>query len=189
MIILVNTENLNYRLVAEYLKQKPLVLSTIINICILAFFFLFVTPQFESNDDPAMMAIASGTRLGEPSEFIIFINVFLGLGLKTLYSLVPELNWYVIMLYSFQLLAMIVLLYSLLKYNKVINSVVCYILFVLFFQVYFMNNLQFTSTAFLLGISGILLLLQFDEQDNRHHCWYTVIAGITLLVLAGLVRS
>ena len=64
--------------------------------------WLFFTPFFQTSDDMAMNWITRGIVLVDrPSEFLIVVNVLLGIILKNLNLILPHISWYGWGLYSF----------------------------------------------------------------------------------------
>ncbi|HUO58899.1 MAG TPA: hypothetical protein VMV05_12050 [bacterium] len=62
--------------------------------------FLF-TPFFQTNDDVVMSWIVRGIGIVDhPSEFLILVNVAVGITLKNLYGLAPHVPWYALGLFG-----------------------------------------------------------------------------------------
>ena len=109
-----------------FLKQINIfILSLIINIVLFALFFCFITPHFQTNDDNMMMEIASGTLTGQPSAYLIYINIIIGKLLVFLYSFLPNINWYPILFYFIHFISMIVIFYSLFSRKKKYIHYIC----------------------------------------------------------------
>lgn len=151
------------------------------------FFFLILTPSFNTNDDVGMMFIANGTYYGNPSEHLVFTKVIIGLVLKLLYTVMPGIPWYTAYLYFFHFIACSLIIYSLicLSRNALHFSVLLYTFIV--FEIILLLNLQFTSTSLLLGFSSILYYLTLTKQKQSVN-WVPIIAGI-LLGTAGVIRE
>ena len=169
-------------------EKNKLLLAIIFNGALFCLFFSLLTPRFDTNDDVAMMMFSSGFYTGHPSEHLIFINVILGLLLKYLYVTMPNINWYTFMLYSVHFLSMTGLMYSILRYGFIWGRVSIYFLLFLFFEIYALLFLQFTSTAFVAALGGIFLILTVSDEDERKS-GRIIVAAILLLVLAGLIRK
>ena len=77
-----------------------------LNAILFAVFFLCFTPSYETNDDPNMQWIASGFYTGHPSEYLVFSNVLIRWAVKSLYTLVPGCNWYLVYLLGIHYVAL-----------------------------------------------------------------------------------
>lgn len=176
-----------YFRVYNFLTTNIFLLSLGINIILFSIFFIFVHPAFGSNDDIAMMTFASGLYSGAPSEYLIYINVLMGMLMKFLYINFPQLNWYPILFYLFHFASMVAILYVVLRHHVSVTNIVLYLLFFVFMEVYLMSYLQFTTTAFVAGTGGLLLLLTF-HKDKSNKAWLAMIIGIVLLFISSLIR-
>ena len=143
-------------------------------------------PSYETSDDTMMNYIAAGTFNGEPSQYLVFSNYLEGVFLKWLFIRFPGINWYPLFLYIIQLLAFVQITYVLNKANGSRLFFGLYLLKYAIFVVYVIINLQFTSTAFLAGIAGLLTLLHFIKNNNTKPLSILKMAGFLLLCV--LVR-
>ena len=100
------------------LAASPFLTSLAINGALFLLFFLFFTPAYETTDDSFMMTIASGEYTGSPSEYLVFINTLFGFLLKFLYSAMPHLNWYPLLMYLLHFWAMVSILYVILSQRR-----------------------------------------------------------------------
>ncbi|MCE0483103.1 MAG: hypothetical protein LV479_02565 [Methylacidiphilales bacterium] len=136
--------------------------------------------RFDNDDDPAMQMLADGTVTGHPSEYLIFINVLIGLLLKSLYLLAPQVCWYPLCLLSIVLFCLAGITFLLLR-DDVFDRFCWLCLFGIVFGTYFVTHLQFTSTAYLLGLLGMLI---FSQQMSRN----SLILAIILVAAGSLIR-
>lgn len=163
------------------------IISILINVILFTLFFYFVTPHFQTNDDPVIMEFASGARIGQPSEYLMYINVIIGKFLQILYLNFPGINWYPVFFYLIHFISMTTILYCFLLRKKNIYGFLIYLLLFSFLELYHLANLQFTTTAFIAGLAGFILLLTF--LDERGKKFYLPIAGsIILITISGLIR-
>jgi hypothetical protein len=146
-----------------------------------------VTLGFESNDDVGMAQIASGVNTGAPSAELIFSNILIGWVVKLLYQLTTRVNWYTLYLLATHLVALTGLLWAFLRMRPTRMAVILFGLLFVEFEIALLLRLQFTSTAILAAVSGILLILSRDEANGRRISIASVCGG-GLLVLAGLIR-
>jgi len=164
------------------------ILSLIINIILFALFFCFISPHFQTNDDNAMMDIASGVRTGQPSEYLIFINVIVGKLLVFLYSAFTNINWYPSLFYFIHFVSITVIFYCLLVKNKNIYSISIYLLMFSFFELYLLTNLQFTTTAFIVGASGLILFFTFLDIKGKG-LYFAIAGSVILVIISSLIRK
>jgi len=172
------------------LFSKPIyifIISIIINAVLFALFFYLITPVFQTNDDIAMMEFASGRTTGQPSEYLIYINVIIGKLLSFLYLNFPKINWYPIFFYFIHFVSLTVILYCLSLEKRNIYSISIYLLLFSFLELYLLMNLQFTTTAFIAGLGGFILLLTYLNVKGKR--FYLAMAGsIVLLTISGFIR-
>jgi hypothetical protein len=167
--------------------RNELFLSLLVNILLFSLFFLAFTPFFETNDDYGMMQIASGYRYGEPTEYLVYLNVIWGFLLKFLYQNFPAANWYVILFYLVHFFSMTIILYIFLKKTRSLYSYLLFTLLFVFFEVFLLSNLQFTTTSMVAGCSGILLLISLVSGWRRTP-WIIYFTGIVLQIISGMIR-
>lgn len=156
---------------------------------VLTIFFsilILLDPAYETSDDTMMNYIAAGTLNGEPSQYLVFSNYLEGVFLKWLFIRFPGINWYPLFLYSIQLLAFVQITYVLNKANGTRLFFGLYLLLYTIFIVYVIINLQFTSTAFLAGIAGLLTLLHLIKNNTTKPLSILKMTGF--LLLSVLVR-
>ncbi|NCC71158.1 haloacid dehalogenase-like hydrolase, partial [bacterium] len=142
-----------------------------------------ISPAFDTIDDCLMLQIVSGQYGHYPSEFMLYSSVFYGKVLVALYKLVPAFNWYYFIFIISHLVSWLVILNSILKINlknKVFGISLFFVVF-LTFGLYFLGNLQFTTTSFLLGFSGFLLIINSKNKK-------LIFTGILMVFLASLIR-
>lgn len=116
-------------------------------------------PAYETNDDPTISMIASGKLFSTaPDEHLIFSHPLIGLMLKQLYTQAPNLPWYALYLLATQAVAHTVITGLLLSYRPLRQALVWLAFWLGTIGIYFITHLQFTTTAFLAGMAGVLLL-------------------------------
>lgn len=177
-------------LLRKWITHSPASLSLAIVCCFFLLTFLFITPTYDVNDDPTMAMVASGMgTIDGPDEHLIYTNVLIGKLLKQLYLSAPQIPWYGCYLLLTIFVSYWILLYVLLLFDKSFYSVSGFLLFYLATGVYFLTHLQFTSSAFLLGLSGLSLILAnlFLDTIEKNHRWMKWIGAVCLIV-ASLIR-
>ncbi|MEQ8854497.1 hypothetical protein [Gimesia sp.] len=151
---------------------------------------LLMTPTYDTNDDPVMALVASGYgTVKGPDEHLLYSNVLLGSTLKQLYSVAPDVPWYGSYLLLSQFLAHWLLLYAILLLSRNKFSVLSYLIFYLGVGIYFLAHLQFTTTAFMVGLAGLSLVIVslFQDQRGSHLPWLKW-EGAACLIYASLIR-
>jgi hypothetical protein len=156
-------------------------------ILVTTFLFCF-TPWYETNDDPNMQWIASGFYTGHPSEYLVFTNFLIGWALKGLYTLAPGCNWYLIYILGVHYVALTGIAFVILNRRESPVFVLLYIGFFILVEFRNLLNLQFTTTAFLVGACGLLLLVD-GIQPGSPILWGRLIVGVMLITLMGMIRE
>jgi|GEM_PF-2536164 len=159
-------------------------------ICLFGLTLLVITPGYDTNDDPYMGLVASGYGTVEgPDEHLMYSNVLLGFMLKQLYTVAPLVPWYGSYLLLTQFVSHCLLLYALLLLKRNFFVVFGYLIFFLGVGTYFLAHLQFTSTAFLIGLAGLSLILVSLIRDTQEtHLPWLKWVGICCLIYASLIR-
>jgi hypothetical protein len=148
-----------------------------------ALFFLllgyFLPLKYEENDDIIMLLFASGVYSGVSDAHLVFINYIYGLGLVGLYKWWPSIEWYTYLFLLFHFISLSVLSFYLLKKPKNWLNISFLLLFYIL-EVHHLLFLQFTTTAGMLALGGII----FIRSSNNGQ----MIGGILLFNLGALIR-
>jgi hypothetical protein len=142
--------------------------------------------SYETIDDFFMQSIASGFFGGSPDEHLIYTNFLIGFLLKFLFSVFSNINWYGAYLLTSHVIAWAILFYVFNKYLKLKYAIIAYTYLFLVFGIYFIHNLQFTTSTALLSVSALLLLYQQIDQSKAD--FKRLILPALLLVFAALMR-
>jgi len=141
--------------------------------------------RYDANDDFQMMMIASGALNGLPDEHLVFTNALIGEILKHLYQMNAAFNWYPIYLYLFNFLASLAIAYSLLKKIPSFVGLLAIGLFLLIGEFRLITSLQFTTTAAIVGLAGLVLII----CNPQRHLGVRLIVGILLFFASSLIRE
>ena len=176
----------------QFAQRRPLTFALFAVSLLFALALTFFTPVFETNDDVIISMIASGTGIGiAPDEHLIFPNVAIGWVLKKLYTVAPDVPWYGVYLLGVHFAAYAALLYSILVWRYArIHAILFYVCFATV-GIHLLLNLQYTSTAFLVVESGVILALTALCRRVEHPEWQPrrmLVAAGALIVLGSLVR-
>lgn len=142
--------------------------------------------SYETIDDFFMQSIASGFFGGTPDEHLIYSNFLIGLLLKSLFSTFSFLNWYGAYLLISHVIAWAILFFVFNKYLSLKYAIVAYLYLFLVFEIYFIHNLQFTTTTALLSVSSLLLL--YRQIDQSRAGLKSLIIPSLILIFAALMR-
>jgi hypothetical protein len=177
------------------LEHHPLVTSLLAGVVVATVAGATVSPHFQTNDDAAFMLMVSGQVLSsEPSELIYWFHPFLSYTLAWLYRLNGKVPWYGLMHLGSLVFALWAILYAVLLKGCSWQRVGLCLLCVVSLGLPFITSLQFTKTAFLAGLGGILLLATTLQQDSSYRIsWYRrffrLASGIFLLILSLFIRD
>jgi len=143
---------------------------------------------FETNDDVAMLKQAAGLYGERPSPYLLLINVVLGALLKFLYVQFSHVSWYEILLLTVHFLALSLLLFALFLRRFSWRTLLPFLAFFLIFELVVLFRMSFTTTAFMGGMSGVVLVVAAFSTEKPFPSTAFGIAGGCLIVLAGMVR-
>jgi hypothetical protein len=148
----------------------------------LIYILCFMNIGYETDDDSAMNLLSSGMYSGKPTEYLIFTNVFIGYCLKFLYCLNLNINWYVWYLLFSLSLGYFTIQYLIDRFfiNNLFARIAVHLSIFYFFSTLF-SELQFTRVAVILILTGIILLMIYDNKKK-------IILGTLLLILGSLIR-
>lgn len=150
------------------------------NIFFIGLLSYFMPIMYEENDDPVMLAIASGIYSGIPDAHLVFINYLYGWIVSGLYKLYSGIEWYTVLFLIIHLIAFSIIIWEII--NKEI-SIVYKILYMSSFyllEAWIIFKFQFTTTAAICALSGIIL---FISDNNKQK-----LLGILLFLIATLIR-
>jgi len=170
-------------------QAQPLLSSSlIIFLAIFVQLYLF-KPYFQLNDDTfkAFFAEGVGTNL-TPSEYIGYSNCLLGFALKFLYTNLPGIAWYGLLMLSVQTMSLFAFLYSLLLSPNSRFKILLFMITWISFYFLFFSKIQYTATASLAAQAGIFLGISLWHKRKispyTYGWWFL---GI-LLFFSSLVR-
>ncbi|MCX7735835.1 MAG: hypothetical protein N2319_03890 [Candidatus Kapabacteria bacterium] len=173
----------------KFLQEKPFLFSLVLNTILFAFFFISLTPNFNTNDDYELLSIVAG-RYGEPSEMMVFTNVIIGKILVSLYKFNIHIPWYSLYLIFGIFISNIVLTYLLFKFQPNLLTLFFSILLSLFFIIINYINIQYTIVAGLLMLSGMSLLFSsnFMNKTTKFSKYLIYFFGSLIFIFGSLIR-
>ncbi|MFI5171005.1 MAG: hypothetical protein ACHQFW_01365 [Chitinophagales bacterium] len=152
---------------------------------IFALFLICYTLNYETNDDPVMSYVMAGSFTGTGSEHVLFMNFMTTLLLKNLFTLAPAYNWYAGFFLIVHFLALIQISFIMSKRNNTLAMFIIFFALIFVMQGSLILKLQFTSTAFVAGIAGLLSLLNY--LTNKLH-WKYLFIPMGFFILSGIIR-
>ncbi len=192
--------------VERFATRQPLRFALLAVLALLAIAFVVLRPSYDTNDDVFMTMIAAGQGFSPaPDEHLVFTNILVGQALKWLYIHAPQIPWYGCYLLAIHYLAQVALLYCALtidlpspsradrrgESSGALKRFALYLLSFALVELVLLNNMQFTTTAFLAAESGIFLLLLAARRcasQPRSAVFGPLVAAVLLMVVAALVR-
>ena len=153
---------------------------------VLVFVGLFPA-HYEENDDITMSQIAYGAFSvdGSYSSYLIFINLLLGRFLKLLLTLWPGAPWYTILQVTVVSFSFWMLTWQLLRRFGLKRGLPPVAVLWIFWGYEFLTCLQFSKTAGIAVVSGLLLLFTGITETHR---WLDCIVGGLLVLIGSLYR-
>lgn len=156
-------------------RQKNLL---VVCICFLVFIMSLIlgNVHYDTNDDAIYNMIAAGAY-GEPSQYLIWINIVYGYFLKALYCICPVINWYLWVFEVANFLGITVLCLILTHSFTIVPTITLTAIINYFLYEEFYIGLQFTQNAAFHGIVGLSILL-YALYHGKKDKWYRVLATI-----------
>ena len=130
-----------------------------LNLVLFGLFLAGATPDYEPNDDLMMQMIASGFHTGHPDAHLVFTNILIGWVLQFFYGAWTGYNWYLVYLLTVHYAALTAIAFLVVTRRGGWLFTLLYVGFFLIAETHILLYLQFTTTAFLAGTAGLLLLV------------------------------
>ena len=156
-----------------------------INAAFLIFLVVIMRPVFETNDDLTIMEMVSGAWNIQDAH-IVYQNYLLGKLYVLLYSLTKCVPWYGLIQYFFLWLAFSAIVYVIMKRLPKELGLTLSVLVLCFFGYECYMEMQYTKTAGVLTIAGILLIFQECTAEIRSK--KLLISGIVLGCIGSMYR-
>ncbi len=176
-----------FQLKTIFTQNKPLFVSAFVTLWMGVAFFVFQQVTFETNDDNGMARIIYGLGTTYYDPHLVYINVLLGYVMKAFLLVFPNVAWYTIFQCVLVLASFFVILYLIFSRFGVRKGMLPALLFVFFFGAEFCLKLQFSKTAGIAAVAGVLLLFDTLRPHERRPYWKWIVGGL-LTVLGSLYR-
>lgn len=160
-------------------KSSLFLLGNVFYFCLV----LCVFPAcYKQNDDVFMSWIASGVGVpsGLPNEHLVFIHYYIGIFLSNMYLLLPNIEWYSLLLVLIHFISFNVLVFCLINASKEKWIKLMFLLIFYAFEFRILFWLQFTTTAAIAATAGLLLCIKFNKKS--------IVLGVILFLVGLLLR-
>lgn len=137
-----------------------------INAVFLIFLVVIMRPVFETNDDLTIVEMVSGAWNIQDAH-VVYQNYLLGKLYVLLYSLTKCVPWYGLIQFVFLWLAFSTIVYVIMKRLPKELGITLSILVLCFFGYECYIKMQYTKTAGVLTIAGILLIFYASTEEIR----------------------
>ncbi len=164
-----------------------LVAGAIVAGCLL-YGFLTMTPGFDTNDDPAMLAISIGLFTdGIPDPRLVYQSALLGALLAGFASIAPAFDAYSALQWAVCIAGFLTMSHVLLRRDSSPFGIATVAVANSIFLPPFLFNLQFVQTSFVCLATGLVLLI--DAMRKTPPGWRGMAWAIGWMLVASLYRS
>lgn len=154
---------------------------------IILILFLIYGFRWETNDDVYMSSISYGVY-GQYDEHLIYINIIMGRLIKLLLTVCPLIPWYGILQVLFVFSSFVIIVYRIFDIRLDCETVILCTIMLWNMGQQFYVQIQFTKTAGITSIAGILLILKFCGQKKNKNMLNLAI-GVLMCVVGILYRA
>ena len=162
-------------------------LAFVLSTVSIALSFLLLHARFETNDDVVMSLLASGLAFGSPPDFhILYSHVVIGAILSKLYSLNQHIPWYGLYLTTANLVSTTVICFCFLFGRATKKSILFFLGFYIVAILHIVTVIQFTTSAALMCIAAVFLLIRLGEDGERNLLGFCTASA--LLVFGSFIR-
>lgn len=164
------------KLISFVKRHKEFLFCSLLMLWVGIAFFFMQTITFESNDDNSMARMAYG-MIGEYETHLVFINIFVGQCLKAFLLLFPNVPWYTVFQCTLVFLSFFAICYLFLRKFGIRKGMFPCFLLVFFFGPQYFSLLQFTKTAGICSLAGLLLLFDAVKENATGKVWKFIFGG------------
>ena len=184
MIIKNMTNTLNNKLDG---RRSLMICAIILSIINLIAFTVLQTPLFDTMDDP-MMAMLVENASGNSHGVILFSNIVYSKLLQVLYSIIPAVKWYTIVQIGAIFLSSLSITYIVYKKFKFVIGTIINIIMSFYTGFLFYYAFQFTKTAAICAVAGILVVFDSFHSKSKRNKWLKIVLGSLLILLSSWIR-
>ena len=175
------------KLTARNTNLKAVYISAFFTLWMGLIFFLFQEVAFETNDDNTMARIMYGIDSADYEPHLVYINVVLGYMMKGLLTAFPAVPWYPVLQCVLVAISFFVLVYLMLSRFDILKGLFPVFLLIVFFGSEFCLKLQFSKTAGIAALAGMLLLFESVQNGQKGPYWKWILGGF-LTIMGSLYR-
>ncbi|TCJ12015.1 hypothetical protein EPD60_15775 [Flaviaesturariibacter flavus] len=167
-------------------KFRQLLFCFCVTLAYVLLFQVAFHPVYGTVEDAFILYQLSGGFGSPPTELVHYNHILhpiFSLPLKFLFVLTANINWYSLFLVAGHLAAGTILSFCLVRANAPLRGVLFFTFFFWVYEARFLLSPNFTNTALVLGMAGVLLLFTGAPPTGR-----SIRAGAVTYVAASLVR-
>lgn len=174
-------------MINRLLQRYPFLSSLGTNALLFALFLGIWYTRYGTTDDVEMQLVVAGQCvLPAPSAQLRWTHWILGQCLSTLYTWIPSIPWYGYYLTFTHFMGMTLLLYWWLVVRPNGWTIGFFTVFFTVGETVLLQELQYTSSALVLGIGAVWLLFGAIGADQRRPLWW--LAGSAALLWVTMMR-
>lgn len=172
----------------ENSKKKDLLIAFGLNIVFFVVFVFLFGPKHETNDDLALSLLVEGAY-GEKTPYMIYSNILWGKLLVGLYTVMPNIKWYIVLMLLMLFLSYLGITYIILRLQGRKAGLVSSTTILMFLGYYSYVVFQYSRIAPIVTTGGILLLFYAIEHTNtKCEKWLCLVMGTFMAVWGSLIR-
>lgn len=174
-------------MIHRLLQRYPFLSSLVINTLLFMLFLGIWYTRYGTTDDVEMQLVVAGQCvLPEPTAQLRWTHWILGECLSSLYTWMPGMPWYGYYLTLTHFVGMTLLLYWWLTVRPNGWTIAFFTAFFAVGETVLLQELQYTSSALVLGIGAVWLLFGAISAEERRPLWW--IAGSLSLLWVTMMR-
>lgn len=169
-------------------RKIDILLTFVINLIFFIVYTCFFELLHEANDDASISFLMEGAY-GEYSEYAVYQHVWWGKLVVALNQFLPQIKWYVILIYGFIFLAFCGIVYAFLRMQgRKIGILTSGVLLIFCgYQTYV--HFQFSRVAMVVGAAGLILLFfALEHASDKLERWSCIACGVVLALWASMIR-
>lgn len=151
---------------------------------VLGFLYAKCGVFFETVDDRVINDIFAGVITGRPDPYAIYVNYLLGALLSFLYTITKQIAWYGLFLILCHYFSYVCILAVILNRCKSLWEHICGLvvgIMVMAFNLFLFGQIQYTSTAALVAMTGYFLLI-WDDSGKRKYILFGIFEILAVLL-------
>jgi hypothetical protein len=172
-----------------WVLRSPLIQAFLLTVVAMGIQLALTTPVYATIDDVLMTGILTGNLCSpEPSDKILFTNIIIARLLKSLYVWQSAVPWYGLYLIATHIVSFLTLSWACLQLVPGRRTILLLLLYLYGMETECLRHLNFTTTSYLAGQSGIMLILVHLARPEKKNSYFQLGIGFGLLVLSSLIR-